>query len=137
MLVPIYQEINSNQWQAATDKTLAEQTKKMEAHGDAMEGQRTMIEALTKLVENALMQESKRQEERFVVLERVTTVRSKPEHGEAVEGKLLPREVVRPISERGKWIEFGYYHWLHKEYRTGWALKKYFQRVPANYKTPE
>jgi hypothetical protein len=33
------------------------------------------------------------------------------------------------MSEDGKWIEFEYYHWLHQEYRTGWALKKYFQRV--------
>lgn len=136
VLVPIYQEIGSSQWQAATDKTLAEQTKRMEAYGDAIEGQRTMIEALTKLVENALVQEAKRQEERFVVLDRVTEVRSKPEHGAAIDGKLLPREVVRPILERGKWIEFEYYHWLHKEHRTGWALKKYFQRVPTNYKNP-
>jgi hypothetical protein len=37
--------------------------------------------------------------------------------------------VVRPIAEDGKWIQFEYYHWLHQEYRTGWALKKYFQRV--------
>jgi hypothetical protein len=26
-----------------------------------------------------------------------------------------------------------YYHWLHEEYRTGWFLKKYLERVPANY----
>ena len=59
----------------------------------------------------------------------MAVVRSKPEHGSAVVGKLLPQEVVRPLSEDGKWIEFEYYHWLHQEYRTGWALKKYFQRV--------
>jgi len=63
----------------------------------------------------------------------VALVRFKPEHGSPVEGKLLPREVVRPISEGGKWIEFEYYHWLHKEHRTGWALKKYFQRVPTDF----
>lgn len=121
-LVPIYQEISSAQWQAATDR-------KLEAQADALEGQRKMIEALTKLVEKALVQEAKRQEERFVVKDRVTVVRAKPEHGSAVVGKLLPQEVVRPIAEDGKWIEFEYYHWLHQEYRTGWALKKYFQRV--------
>ncbi|MDO8264475.1 MAG: SH3 domain-containing protein [Gallionella sp.] len=122
ILLPIYQEISSSQWQAATDQ-------KLEAQADALEGQKKMIEALTKLVEKALVQEAKRQEERFVVKDRVAVVRSKPEHGSAVVGKLLPQEVVRPISEDGKWIEFEYYHWLHQEYRTGWALKKYFQRV--------
>ena len=132
-LVPLYQEISSAQWQAATDR-------KLEAQADALEGQRKMIEALTKLVEKALVQEAKRQEERFVVKGRVTVVRAKPEHGSAVVGKLLPQEVVRPIAEDGKWIEFEYYHWLHQEYRTGWALKKYFQRVarvvPLNQAIP-
>ena len=75
------------------------------------------------------MQEASRQEQRFVVKGRVAVVRSKPEHGAAVLGKLLPNEVVRPISEDGKWIEIEYYHWLHQEYRTGWVLKKYFLRV--------
>jgi len=121
-LVPIYQEITSAQWQAATDK-------KLEVQADALDGQRKMIEALTQLVEKALVQEAKRQEQRFVVRERVAVVRSKPEHGGTVLGKLLPNEVVRSISEDGKWIEIEYYHWLHQEYRTGWALKKYFQRV--------
>jgi len=121
-LVPIYQEITSAQWQAATDK-------KLEVQADALDGQRKMIEALTQLVEKALVQEAKRQEQRFVVRERVAVVRSKPEYGGTVLGKLLPNEVVRPISEDGKWIEIEYYHWLHQEYRTGWALKKYFQRV--------
>lgn len=134
ILVPIYQEISSSQWQAATDKRLAAQTQKIEAQGDALEIQRSMIEGLTKLVEKALVQEAKRQEERFVVRDRVAVVRSKPEHGSAIESKLLPREVVRPISESGKWIEFEYYHWLYREYRTGWALKKYLQRVPTNFK---
>ena len=122
VLVPLYQEYSSAQWQASVDN-------KLEAQADALESQRKMIEALTNLVQKALVQEAKRQEERFVVRERVAVVRSGPEHGSAVVGKLLPREVVRPVSEQGKWIEIGYYHWLHQEYRTGWALKKYFQRV--------
>jgi hypothetical protein len=122
LLVPIYQEYSSAQSQTATDK-------KLEAQADALEGQRKMIEALAKLVEKALVQEAKRQEERFVVRERVAVVRSKPENGSTMVGKLLPNEVVRTVSEDGKWIEFEYYHWLHQEYRTGWALKKYFQRV--------
>jgi len=122
LLVPIYQAYSSAQSQAATDM-------KLEAQADALEGQRKMIEALTKLVEKALVQEANRQDERFVVRDRVAVVRAKPEHGSSVVGKLLPNEVVRPISEDGKWIEFQYYHWLHQEYRSGWALKKYFQRV--------
>lgn len=136
VLVPLYQEFSSSQWQATTDSALAGQTTRIETLGSALEGQRKTIEALTKLVEKALVQEAKRQEERFVVLSRVAVIRSKPEHGSAVQGKLLPREVVRPISERGKWIEFEYYHWLHQEHRTGWALKKYFQRVPINFEKP-
>jgi hypothetical protein len=136
VLIPLYQELSSSRWQAATDRTLAGQTERIEALGTNLEAQRKTIDALTKLVERALVQEAKRQEERFVVLDRVAVVRSKPEHGSADQGKLLPREVVRPISERGKWIEFEYYHWLYQEHRTGWALKKYFQRVPANFEMP-
>lgn len=136
VLIPLYQELSSSRWQAATDRTLAAQTERIEALGTNLEAQRKTIEALTKLLERALVQEAKRQEERFVVLDRVAIVRSKPEHGSAVQGKLLPREVVRPISDRGKWIEFEYYHWLYQEHRTGWALKKYFQRVPANFEKP-
>ena len=122
ILVPIYQEISSAQWQASVDK-------KLEAQADALHGQRKLIVSLAKLVEKALVQEAKRQEVRFVVRDRVAEVRAKPEHGSTVVGKLLPQEVVRPVSEDGKWIEFEYYHWLHQEYRTGWALKKYFHRV--------
>lgn len=122
ILVPIYQEYSSAQWQKSTDN-------KLETQAEAIEHQRKMIEALSKLVEKALVQEASRQEQRFVVKERVAVVRSKPRHGAKVVGKLLPNEVVRPISEDGKWIEIEYYHWLHQEYRTGWALKKYFLRV--------
>lgn len=122
ILVPIYQEYSSAQWQKSTDEKLGIQA-------EAIEHQRKMIEALTKLVEKTLVQEVSRQEQRFVVKERVAVVRSKPLHGATVVGKLLPNEVVRPISEDGKWIEIEYYHWLHQEYRTGWALKKYFLRV--------
>jgi hypothetical protein len=136
LLIPLYQELSTSRWQAATDRRLDAQSERTEALSANLEAQRNTIQALTKLVERALVQEAKRQEERFVVRDRVAIVRSKPEHGSAVQGKLLPREVVRPISERGKWIEVEYYHWLHQEHRTGWALKKYFQRVPANFEKP-
>lgn len=127
LLLFAYQEHSSSRWQAATDERLAKQA-------EALEIQRNMIESLAKLVEKALVEEVKQQEQRFVVMERVTLVRSQPESGASVLGKLLPQEVVRPISEQGKWIQFEYYHWFHRQYRTGWALKKYFQRVarPSN-----
>jgi hypothetical protein len=126
-LVPLYQEYSTAQFQEETTQTL-------KSNAAALESQGKMIESLTKLLEKALTQEAKRQEERFVVRDRVATVRANPDHGAKVVGKLLPQEVVRPVSEDGKWIEFEYYHWLHQEYRTGWALKKYFQRIarPAN-----
>lgn len=125
ILVPIYQELSSREWQQQTDK-------KLEAQSLMLEAQAKRFEALSGLVEKAIVQEAKRAEERFVVLERVAVVRRKPESGATVVGKLLPREVVRPISEQGKWIQFEYYHWLMQEYQIGWALKKYFKRVLAS-----
>ena len=134
-LVPIYQEISSSKWQAGVDGKLEAQSQKLEnLLYERKEYQKT-IESLAKLVEKAIAQEIKQEQERFVVLDRVAVVRSRPEHGSSVDGKLLPREVVRPISESGKWIEFEYYHWLYQEHRTGWALKKYFQRVPSNFES--
>ena len=85
------------------------------------------------LIEKALMQAAQAPEERFVVRERTATVRSKSEHGSSVQGKIMPNEVVRAIDKDGMWVEVEYYHWLHEEYRTGWVLKKYLERVPANY----
>ena len=127
ILVPIYQEISSSEWQQQTDKTLA-------AHGLMMEAQAKRMERLSSLVERALVAEAKRVDERFVVSERVVTVRLEPRSGSATVAKLLPREVVVPVSEQGKWIQFEYYHWLLQEHRTGWAPKKYFKRVPSTYK---
>ncbi|TAF99110.1 MAG: hypothetical protein EAZ43_16440 [Betaproteobacteria bacterium] len=128
-----YQEQSSSRWQDATDQALAVQSKKTDALAS---NQTKMIEALNVLVEKVLVDEAKRNEERFVVRERIAEVRSKPENGSSVEGKLLPREVVLTVSEKGKWIEIEYYHWLLREYRTGWALKKYFTRVPSNFDEP-
>ena len=92
ILVPIYQELSSREWQQQTDK-------KLEAQSLMLEAQAKRFEALSRLVEKAFAQEAKRADERFVVLERVAVVRRKPENGATVVGKLLPREVVRPISE--------------------------------------
>ena len=125
VLVPIYQELSSREWQKQTDK-------KLEAQSLLLQTQAKQFESLSRLVEKALVQETKRNEQRFVVLDRIVTIRGKPEHGSAVKGKLFPREVVKPISEQGKWIQFEYYHWLLQSHETGWALKKYFKRVHAS-----
>jgi len=82
----------------------------------------------------ALAQQATQEPEiRLVVRERPAKVRSKPKHGAPVEGKLLPNEVVRAIDHKGRWIEVEYYHWLHEEYRTGWVLKHYLERVPPSF----
>lgn len=91
------------------------------------------LESLTRLVEKALKQVDKAEQERFFVRARTATIRAKPVHGSTVEGKLLPNEVVRIINKDRKWVEVEYYHWLHEEYRTGWVLKKYLERVPGHY----
>lgn len=126
-LIPYLQELSSNAWQAKTDAELA-------AHRQLLETQQKTIETLSNLIVSALQKEAIRVEERFVVLERVATVRSKPESGSALVSKLLPQEVVRPIAEEGKWIEVRYYDWLRQDYHTGWVLKKYLKRVSANHR---
>lgn len=126
VLVPIYQELSSHEWLGQTDE-------KIETQSHILQTQSKQIESLSSLVEKALVQEAKRNDQRFVVLERIAIVRHRAEHGATVEGKLLPREVVKLVSEKGKWIEIEYYHWLLQCYQTGWALKKYFKRVPSSY----
>lgn len=122
----IYQEISSQQDKAKTEAFQTQTTATLQA-------QTQQIQNLTVLIEKALVQTAQAPEERFVVRERPATVRSKPEHGSAVGGKLLPNEVVRSIDKDGKWVEVEYYHWLREEYHTGWVLKKYLERVPLNY----
>lgn len=125
-LVPIYQELLSREWQEQTDERL--ETQRL-----LLQTQAKQLESLSRLVEKALVQEAMRDEQRFVVLDRIATVRRRPEYGAPVEGKLFPREVVKPISEQGKWIQFEYFHWLLQSYQTGWALKKYFRRIPVSH----
>lgn len=121
-----YQEYNSSLQQAKTD-AFQVQTVAM------LQVQAQQIQNLTTLIEKTLVQAAQEPEERLVVRDRIAAVRSKPEYGSATEGQLMPNEVVRKIDKDGKWVEIEYYHWLHEEYRTGWVLKKYLERVPANY----
>lgn len=127
LLIPLYQEWSSAQSQTQTDQ-------KQDSHTVMLERQAKQLESLSVLVEQALIKETARASTRFVVLDRVAVVRTRPQSGSPIEGKLLPREVVTIVSERGKWIEVRYYHWILKEYQTGWTLKKYFTRVPSAYK---
>lgn len=126
ILIFLYQEISNQQDKAQTETFQTQATA-------ALQIQTQQIQNLTALIEKALIQAAQTPEERFVVRERTATVRSKPEHGSTVEGKLMPNEVVRAIDRNGMWVEVEYYHWFHEEYRSGWILKKYLKRVPANY----
>lgn len=121
-----YQEQSNSQQQAKNDAFQQETSKRLIA-------QSQQIQTLTLLLQQALVQAAQAPEKHFVVRERIALVRSRPERGSAVESKLMPREVVRMIDQKGKWIEIEYYHWLHQEHRTGWVLKKYLERVPANH----
>lgn len=125
-LIPYLQELSSDKWQEKTDSELA-------VHRQLLEKQEQQLMALSKLVEKAIEKETKRANDRFVVLDRVATVRSEPENGSLVLSKLFPREVVKPLAEQGKWIQIEYYDWLRQQDYRGWALKKYFKRVPATY----
>jgi hypothetical protein len=125
LLIFTYQEHSSGQWQSSVDGNLASQKLMLET-------QAKKLESLSILVERALVKETTRVSTRFVVLDRVATVRARPGSGASVESNLLPREVVTLVSEQGKWIEVRYYHWSLKEYKTGWILKKYLTRVPAS-----
>lgn len=120
------QEHSSGKWQGKTDSELA-------VHRQLLEKQDRQLEALSRLVEKAIKKETKKANDCFVVLDRVTTVRSDPANGSIIVSKLFPREVVKPLAEQGKWIQIEYYDWLRQQDYKGWALKKYFKRVPATY----
>lgn len=122
----IYQE-SSNQHDLVKTEAFQTQTT------DTLQIQSQQIQNLTVLIGQALAKAAIQSEERFVVRERPATVRTEPEHGSPVQGKLLPNEVVRALERKGRWVEIEYYHWLHEEYRTGWVLKHYLERVPASY----
>lgn len=112
-------DVANREFQTQTTNTLQMQTQQ--------------INALTVLLEKALAEGTLVTEEKFVVRDRIALVRAKPEAGSSLEGKLFPKEVVRALDQKGKWVEIEYYHWLRGEYCTGWVLKKYLERVPSSY----
>jgi hypothetical protein len=122
ILIPFYQEIQSH----------AIQQKNEEDHAyfrSQLDLQIKQLEALSKIVEKAIIKESRRNETMFVVRQRAASIRSKPVSGASIIGSLLPRETVRLMSERGKWVEVEYYNGIARRYSTGWVLKKYLTRV--------
>lgn len=70
----------------------------------------------------------------FVVRTRVALVREEPRSGSKLVAQVFPNQVVTLLSERGKWIEVEYFDWLAQEERSGWCLKKYFERIPFTSK---
>jgi hypothetical protein len=129
LVIFIYQERSAESWQNKTSEQL-------ETQQLLLEKQAKQLDSLSRLLDKAFTEGNLLREQKFVVLARIAVVRSKPKHGASVVAKLFPREVVRPISENGQWIEIEYYNWLLQSYETGWALKKYFKRIPASYSEP-
>ncbi|MCB5364291.1 hypothetical protein H0484_11080 [Pusillimonas sp. CC-YST705] len=134
----LYQGWATSQWQQEVTERLEKQRQTDQQVLYQLDQQRQLndrmlkqLESLTEKVEKALLQEEKRERQRFVVRDRVATVRRSPEHGSPVQGALYPREMVQPLAESGKWVQFTYYHEWLQTYEVGWALKKYFDRVPA------
>ena len=91
------------------------------------------FQPLLEQIMNKAVQQNPRPE--FVVKERVAFVRRSPENGSTAIAEIFPNQSATMLDEKGKWIEIEYYDWLHQEFRMGWALKKYFARVPNHAKT--
>lgn len=119
------QEISSAEWQNKVDGRFNELTA-------ANQLQFKQLESLARLIEIAIEKEAEKSEVRYVVHERVASVRARPGGG-AVESNLLPNEVVLLLSNNGKWVQVRYYHWIDQEYKSGWVLKKYLRRVPSSH----
>lgn len=124
VLIFAYQEYNDWAQEAKTEAFQKQALEKLDQQAQQIRSLEVLVMKLAEAPKLAV--------EYFMVRERPATVRSEPQSGSSVEGMLLPNEVVRLLDKQGKWIEVEYYHWLHEEYRTGWVLKKYLQRVPPN-----
>lgn len=122
----IHQESTSAQPEEKTEAFQAEIKAKLET-------QARQIASLTALLEQALVAASQARADRYVVRTRPASVRAAPWHGSPIDGTLLPNEVVTVTGRDGMWVQVEYYHWVLEEYRTGWVLKKYLERVPASF----
>jgi len=126
----IHQESNSAQPEEKAEAFQAETKAKLDL-------QARQFESLTALLQQALVSAALAPADRYVVRERPATVRSEPRHGAPIDGTLLPNEIVSVSGRDGMWVRVEYYHWVLEEYRTGWVLKKYLERVPASFEKRE
>lgn len=124
ILVPIWQKMDSD----ATEARLVSEFKDAESRSAAR------MEALAHIVERMLEQSTPKvfDDVTFVVRARVTLVKRDGRSGATVVAEVFPNQVVKLVSERGKWIEVRYFDWRVQEERSGWSLKKYFMRVGMN-----
>ena len=121
ILVPIWQKMDSD----ATEARLVSEIKA------ADERNARRVEALAKLLEKLVERSRKSAGRTFVAKSRVALIRRVGESGSAVQAEVFPNQVVKLVSENGKWIQVEHFDWLSQEERVGWALKKYFVRVPS------
>jgi hypothetical protein len=128
ILVPIWQKMDSD----ATEARLTAEIKGISVQLDDHEKKSAeRLEALTRMVDRMMEQSAAKTvgEVDFVVRSRVALVRAAGKSGSRVVAEVFPNQVVKLVSEDGKWIEVNYFDWNAQEERSGWALKKYFLRV--------
>lgn len=128
ILVPIWQKMDSD----ATEARLTAEIKGISVQLDDHEKRSAeRLDALTRMVDRMMEQSAVKDvgEVDFVVRYRVALIRSAGKSGSSVVAEVFPNQVVKLISENGKWIEVSYFDWNVQEERSGWALKKYFLRV--------
>ena len=105
----------------------AESETRLNARLDQEAKERAAFEVeVTAVLEELLLQVAPTQ--RFVSRAREVVVRQSPHSGSQVMAHIPPRQLVVSRAQRGKWIRVEY---LDSESRvsSGWALKKYFDRV--------
>jgi hypothetical protein len=128
VLVPIWQKLDADRAEDRLTNVIRD--------GDA-ENQRRM-EGLERLLKEFFesLQPQDDAKTHFVVRTRFALVREEPRSGSRLVAQVFPNQVVTLLSERGKWIEVEYFDWLAQEERSGWCLKKYFERIPFASKLP-
>jgi len=121
VLVPIWQKVDADRAEERLTDVIRD--------GDA-ENQRR-IDELERLLKEFFerLQPQDEANTLFVVRTRVALVREEPRSGSKLVAQVFPNQIVTLLSERGKWIEVEYFDWLAQEERSGWCLKKYFERI--------
>jgi hypothetical protein len=130
ILVPIWQKMDSDAAEARLNAEIKGISVQLDDH-EKKSAER--LEALTRMVDRMMEQSATKAmgEVDFVVRSRVALIRAAGKSGSHVVAEVFPNQVVKLVSENGKWIEVRYFDWNAQEERSGWALKKYFLRVNA------